>query len=96
MPEEVKSRRLTVLQEKQRGIQLRRNTELVGQEQEALVEGRHEALQQWIGRTSQNRVVNFTGPGMEEKLLGEYRRVRITRAGPNSLVGEMVADSFAA
>jgi len=44
-----------------------------------------------VGRSSQNRIVNFTGPSMEERLLGEYRQVRITRAGPNSLVGEMVA-----
>ena len=104
VPEEEKTRRLMILQEKQRAIQIRRNTALVGTEQEVLVEGRHEALQQWIGRTSQNRVVNFTGPGPEdapegaanEKLLGEYRRVRITRAGPNSLVGEMVANFAAA
>jgi len=92
IPEEEKSRRLAILQEKQRDIQLRRNAGCVGLEEEVLVEGRHESTRQWIGRTSQNRVVNFTAIGEEqqpEKLLGEYRRVRITRAGPNSLVGEM-------
>jgi tRNA A37 methylthiotransferase MiaB len=51
VPEPVKSERLTALQEKQRAIQIRRNAALVGSEQEVLVEGRHEALGQWIGRT---------------------------------------------
>jgi tRNA-2-methylthio-N6-dimethylallyladenosine synthase len=94
VPDEVKSQRLTALQEKQRSIQIRRNAALVGTEQEVLVEGRHEALGQWVGRTTQNRVVNFTIPSGEEIRLGEYRRVQVTRAGPNSLVG--VANSRAA
>jgi tRNA-2-methylthio-N6-dimethylallyladenosine synthase len=96
LPEEEKGRRLGILQERQRAIQLRRNAALVGAEQEVLVEGRHESLGQWVGRTSQNRVVNFTGPSTEEDLLGEYRQVRITRAGANSLVGEMVENSASA
>ncbi len=86
VPEEVKSARLTALQEKQRAIQIRRHEALIGTEQEVLVEGRHELLGQWVGRTSQNRVVNFTAPG-DGIHLGGYCRVCITRAGPNSLVG---------
>jgi len=31
-------------------------------------------------------VLNFTSPGKE--LLGDYVQVRVTGAGPNSLVGE--------
>jgi len=86
LSEEVKSERLMRLQEKQRGIQTRRNAALVGSEQEVLVEGRQEGLGQWIGRTSQNRIVNFTGA--DGDWLGRYGWVRVTRAGPNSLVGE--------
>ena len=37
--EDEKGRRLTILQEKQRGIQIRRNSELVGNVQEVMVEG---------------------------------------------------------
>ena len=88
---EVQSRRLAELQEKQRAIQWLRNQALVGGEEEVLVEGRNPALNQWIGRTSQNRVVNFTVPGPQAgatDLLGSYGRIRIDRAGPNSLVGE--------
>jgi tRNA-2-methylthio-N6-dimethylallyladenosine synthase len=51
------------------------------------VEGRNKALDQWIGRTSQNRTLNFTSPSADD-LVGTYLPVRVTRAGPNSLVGE--------
>jgi tRNA-2-methylthio-N6-dimethylallyladenosine synthase len=52
VPEEEKTRRLTVVQERQRAIQIRRNSETIGKVQEVLVEGRNLALGQWIGRTS--------------------------------------------
>jgi tRNA-2-methylthio-N6-dimethylallyladenosine synthase len=91
IPEEEKTRRLTIVQERQRAIQIRRNSETIGAVQEVLVEGRNQALGQWIGRTSQNRTLNFaheicTG----ESPIGRYLNVRVTRAGPNSLVGESV------
>ena len=76
-----------ILQEKQRQIQIRRNSGYVGRVEEVMVEGFNKALRQWIGRTSQNKTLNFTHPG-EASLLGTYLRVRVTRAGPNSLVGE--------
>jgi tRNA-2-methylthio-N6-dimethylallyladenosine synthase len=85
IPEAEQGRRLAILQEKQRQIQIARNAALVGQEFEVLVDGRHEKLGQWCGRTTSNRVVNFTSP--RAQLLGQYTQVRIERAGPNSLVG---------
>jgi tRNA-2-methylthio-N6-dimethylallyladenosine synthase len=88
VPEEEKQRRLLILQEKQRAIQIRRNAELIGSVQEVMVEGRHPALGQWIGRTSTNRTLNFTHPGSD--LIGRYLPVQVTRSGPNSLVGEAV------
>ncbi len=88
VPDEEKGRRLTVVQEKQRVIQLRRNAELVGTVAEVLVEGYNQATGQWIGRTAQNRVLNFTHPANGHSLTGEYLDVRVTRAGPNSLAGE--------
>jgi tRNA-2-methylthio-N6-dimethylallyladenosine synthase len=87
VPEEEKQRRLLVVQEKQRSIQIRRNAELVGQVQEVMVEGRNPALGQWIGRTSDNRTLNFTHAA-SAGLAGQYLQVRVTRSGPNSLVGE--------
>jgi tRNA-2-methylthio-N6-dimethylallyladenosine synthase len=86
--EEEQGRRLAVLQEHQRRIQIARNETLVGSVFEVLVDSHHAARNQWAGRTSGNRIVNFTSP--RENLLGEYTQARIVRAGPNSLVGEHV------
>src|ERR1051325_3796496 len=89
--EEEKQRRLAILQEKQRAIQIRRNAEMIGTLEEVLVEARHQALDQWIGRTSSNRTLNFThANGSSDSLIGKYVPVRVTRSGPNSLVGERV------
>ena len=86
VPESEKARRLQVLQERQRGIQVQRNQSLLGQTFEVLVEGASRRESQWTGRTSSNRVLNFTSSRTD--LLGEYVRVRVTGAGPNSLTGE--------
>jgi len=85
VPETEKVRRLQVLLERQRAIQLQCNQRLVGQSFEVLVDGgsRHET--QWMGRTSSNRVLNFTSSRPD--LLGEYSRVCVTGASPNSLAG---------
>ncbi len=89
--EEEKTRRLMILQEKQRAIQIRRNAGMIGRVREVLVEGRNQALGQWIGRTSDNRTLNFTHPDSNgNSLIGKYLAVRVTRSGPNSLVGESV------
>jgi tRNA-2-methylthio-N6-dimethylallyladenosine synthase len=91
VPEDEKGRRLTILQEKQRAIQIRRNAQTVGSVQEVLVEGFNKATGQWIGRTSQNKTLNFIRPGEDgQALIGTYLNVRVTRSGPNSLVGESV------
>jgi tRNA-2-methylthio-N6-dimethylallyladenosine synthase len=91
LDETEKGRRLTILQEKQRAIQLRRNSARIGSTEHVMIEGFNKATGQWIGRTSQNRTLNFAGPGGLEP--GSYREVLVTRAGPNSLVGEMLAGS---
>ena len=65
---------------------------MIGGVQEVLVEGRNQALGQWIGRTSCNRTLNFTHAAEAgESLAGKYLPVRVTRSGPNSLVGESVS-----
>jgi len=58
----------------------------VGETFEVLADGASRREGQWAGRTSSNRVVNFTSAA--PVALGEYLQVRITKAGPNSLVGE--------
>jgi tRNA-2-methylthio-N6-dimethylallyladenosine synthase len=86
IPEEEKGRRLAILQERQRQIQITNNSRLVGETFEVLVDAQHTTRNQWAGRTTQNRVVNFTSS--RQNLLGEYVSVKVTRSGPNSLVGE--------
>ncbi len=84
VPDDEKGRRLAILQERQRQIQLCRNQGAVGSEFEVLVESFQPRLQQAVGRTSNNRVVNFPG---QPEWIGQYLNVRIVTAGPNSLVG---------
>ncbi len=90
IPDEEKSRRLIVLQERQREIQRRRYQRHVGQILEVMVEGKNEARGQWIGRTSQNKTLNFTVPLAAVLGVGSYIPVVTTGSFPNSLLGEMV------
>jgi tRNA-2-methylthio-N6-dimethylallyladenosine synthase len=90
IPDEEKSRRLIVLQERQREIQRRLYQRHVGQVLEVMVEGKNEARGQWIGRTSQNKTLNFTAPQTMVTEVGSYVPVVTTGSFPNSLLGEMV------
>jgi tRNA-2-methylthio-N6-dimethylallyladenosine synthase len=56
-----------------------------------MVEGKNEARGQIIGRSTQNKTVNFTHGQFIDPANGSYVNVRITKSFPNSLVGEMVA-----
>ncbi len=60
--EDEKIRRLAIVQEKQRAIQIRRHADLLGTIEEAFTEGYNQATGQWIGRTTQNRTLNFVHP----------------------------------
>jgi len=98
VPEEEKTRRLMLLQERQRAIQMRRNASYVGKTEEVHVEGFNVATGQWIGRTTQNKTLNFSdaalpAPDEGQTLVGQYADVLVTRAGPNSLTGERVRES---
>jgi tRNA-2-methylthio-N6-dimethylallyladenosine synthase len=90
IPEEEKARRLAVLLEMQRAIQKRRYQRHLGQVVEVMVEGRNEARKQWMGRTSQNKVLNFTAPEGAVLAAGSYIPVVTTECFPNSLLGQMV------
>jgi tRNA-2-methylthio-N6-dimethylallyladenosine synthase len=90
IPDQEKSRRLEVLMAKQKEIQIPRYQKYIGTISEVMVEGRNETRAQWIGRTSQNKTLNFTAPESSAPKLGTYIPVRATASFPNSLVGEMV------
>src|SRR3989475_2145142 len=90
IPDQEKARRLMVLQERQRDIQKRRNQRHLGQVVEVMVEWKNEARGQWIGRTSQNKTMNFTTPDGLVPNIGSYVSIKATVCLPNSLAGEMV------
>ena len=90
IPDDEKARRLAVVNEKQRDIQKRRNEKYLGSTLEVMVEGKNEARSQWIGRTSQNKVFNFTAPENAKPGIGGYVTVVTTAVFPNSLLGEIV------
>jgi tRNA-2-methylthio-N6-dimethylallyladenosine synthase len=89
VPEEVKLRRLSELQEIQQEITLQKHKSLIESIQEVLVEGPGIRPRQVTGRTSGNKIVNFAGPAS----MGELIRVKIIRACKNSLVGLMMTNS---
>jgi tRNA-2-methylthio-N6-dimethylallyladenosine synthase len=89
VPLDAKKRRLARLQARINEMAAAISAAMVGSEQRILVEGPSKKdPADMAGRTENNRVVNFRG-GPE--LIGGFVRVRITRALPNSLRGELLA-----
>jgi tRNA-2-methylthio-N6-dimethylallyladenosine synthase len=89
IPDEEKARRLALLNDRQKQIGAERNKRHIGQVLEAMVEAKNPARGQWVGRTSQIKVLNFTVPDGLELAVGSYVPVRVTGSFPNSLLGEM-------
>ncbi len=89
--EEEKTRRLGILNERQREIQRANYARHLGEIIEVMVEGYNEIRGQVIGRTSQNKTLNFSVPAdFSRPALGSYLSAKVTKTLPNSLVGEMV------
>ena len=87
IPEEVKAERLKVLLDRQREIQRVHYGRHLGEVVEVMVEGHNRQRGQVVGRSSQNKTVNFSTGAMIWPALGSYRAVRITQTFPNSLAG---------
>jgi len=90
LPEPEKVDRLKVLLDRQREIQRVNYAKHLGEILEVMVEGANPARGQIIGRSSQNKPVNFTCAQPIAPAPGSYRQVKITATHPNSLVGEAV------
>ncbi len=90
IPDEEKARRLQVLLERQREIQRVNYAKHLGQTVEVMVEGFNPAREQVVGRSSQNKPVNFSCAQAIAPAPGTYLNVRITTTHPNSLVGQAV------
>ncbi len=79
IPDDEKSRRLQILMEHQREIQRVSYRRHVGQVIEVMVEGKNTARGQMIGRTSQNKTLNFVLNG---RARAANRRVRLGAGHP--------------
>jgi tRNA-2-methylthio-N6-dimethylallyladenosine synthase len=90
IPDEEKARRLQVLLERQREVQRKHYARHMGQTMEVMVEGYQQARGQVVGRSSQNKTVNFTVAQPILPAMGSYVQVRITQTFPNSLAGEAI------
>jgi tRNA-2-methylthio-N6-dimethylallyladenosine synthase len=90
IPDVEKSRRLEVLMTRQKEIQSVRYKRYIGTLSQVMVEGRNEVRGQWIGRTSQNKTLNFIAPKDASPAIGSYVEVKATTSFPNSLLGELV------
>ncbi|WP_088282367.1 tRNA (N6-isopentenyl adenosine(37)-C2)-methylthiotransferase MiaB [Ideonella sp. A 288] len=68
---------------------------LVGQVQRILVEGpSRKSAAELMGRTECNRIVNFDGGPLPQRLVGQMIDVRITQALPHSLRGEVLVPTM--
>src|SRR5208337_5665411 len=90
IPDAEKVSRLQVVLDRQREIQRINYANHLGQVIEVMVEGFNSARGQVIGRSSQNKPVNFTCAQLIAPAPGSYLQVKITATHPNSLVGESV------
>jgi tRNA-2-methylthio-N6-dimethylallyladenosine synthase len=90
VPETEKADRLQVLLERQREIQRVNYSKQIGEIVEVMVEGINPGRGQISGRSSQNKPVNCEWVQPIAPAPGNYLRVRITGAFPNSLVGHPV------
>ncbi len=82
---EVKEHRRKTLDELQSTIVTELNTRYFGKVVEVLVEGKHERKDRWFGRTVTDRLVFFKS---DDPWLGKLAHVKITWAGPWSLIGD--------
>ena len=89
-PQEIKLARLARLQSAINAHQQRISAAMVGTRQTILVEGpaRRDPAQ-LMGRTGNNRIVNFAGGPQAARLVGQLIELRITEALPHSLRGEV-------
>ena len=90
IPDAEKAARLQALLDRQREIQRINYSGHLGQIMEVMVEGQNPARGQIVGRSSQNKPVNFTCSQLIAPAPGSYLQVKITATHPNSLVGESI------
>ena len=86
VPEEVKSARLAILQDLLRSQQLEFNKQFVGKDMDVMFDKAGKYSRQIIGKSPylQSVIVET-----DDSIIGEIKKVHITEAGLNSLIGEI-------
>jgi len=93
VPQEVKQRRLELVQQRFAGQARAISERMVGSRQRVLIERPSKRdKRELAGRTDNNRWVNFAGPAT---LIDQFADVVITQAMPNSLRGRLVVEGGA-
>ena len=86
-----KTRRIVALQELQKQIQMEQFSAMVGETVEVLADAVSRRRDYELsGRTTGNTIINFEGPA---SLIGALVAVRVTGFGPNSLKGQLAAQT---
>jgi tRNA-2-methylthio-N6-dimethylallyladenosine synthase len=84
IPDAEKARRLEVIMSRQREIQMERYKKYVGANVEVMVEGYNSGRGQWVGRTSQNKTLNFVAGAAAD---GDQRTPEPTSKATGKSVG---------
>lgn len=87
IPEDVSKERIMKLIDLQNAINREQSRAYVGKEIKVLCEGYDEKKNKYLGRDTYGRMANFAG----KNLIGKFVKVKITKAGGISLLGELVA-----
>lgn len=89
VPEEVKKRRLTEIVDLQRKLSEKSNRSDIGKEYKILIEGDSKKSENdWMGRSSENKVIVFKKNGVTRK--GDYVKVRVVNSTGGTLLGEII------
>ena len=87
VPDDKASKRLSILQQRQKEITFKKNCDNIGTIKEVLIEGYSKQNKNDLyGRTTHNKVVNIKN--LDDYNIGKLINVKITEATQNSLIGE--------
>lgn len=87
VPEEVKSARLAILQDLLRSQQLEFNKQFIGKDMDVMFDKAGKYSRQIIGKSPYLQSVIVES---DDNIIGEIKKVHITEAGLNSLIGEII------
>lgn len=91
LPEDVKSRRLTQLLERQREIAFELAAAYQDRELDILIEEYRETEKVLVGRSTQNKLTYILAPEVgAQDLIGQVKRVKVFRAFPTVLRAELI------